>query len=366
MMERLMLDTHKLAWHSERVKAWLAGERIAPITIDCSLSKNCNYRCQFCFGQFQKNPGKPLTKKVIFDFLDDCAEIGVKAVSFVSDGESTCNPYYADAVVHAKQTGLDVALGTNGSLLDTDRLYELIECLTYLRFNFSAANRINYAKIHGCRQSYFDKVCGIIKLCSYIKQQTQSKCTIGLQMVLLPEYIDQVVPLALLGKSLGVDYTVIKHCSDLHGGIGIDYSKYLELTDIFKQAESLSEDNYQVHIKWSKLMSGGKREYKQCYGCIFLLQMSGSGLVAPCGSFFRPSSKYHIGNISDTRFRDIFKSERYWQVMDMLAFDGFDARTDCATLCLQEKVNEYLYAVKNSAPILEYPESEMPLGGNFI
>ena len=90
-MNRLMLDSHKLAWHKDRVDAWLRGERIAPITIDCSLTRRCTYRCVYCYGQLQANDEKHMTRDVIFRFLDDAAEIGVKAISFVSDGESTCS-----------------------------------------------------------------------------------------------------------------------------------------------------------------------------------------------------------------------------------------------------------------------------------
>jgi MoaA/NifB/PqqE/SkfB family radical SAM enzyme len=85
----LILDGHKLAWHRDRVGAWLAGERIAPITIDCSLTRRCTYRCVYCYGQLQANDEIKMTRDVIFRFLDDAADIGVKAISFVSDGEST-------------------------------------------------------------------------------------------------------------------------------------------------------------------------------------------------------------------------------------------------------------------------------------
>jgi hypothetical protein len=34
----LVPDATKLMWHQERVKAWLAGERAAPITITVSES----------------------------------------------------------------------------------------------------------------------------------------------------------------------------------------------------------------------------------------------------------------------------------------------------------------------------------------
>jgi len=86
--KKLILDGQKLLWHKERMANWLNGERIAPITIDCALTKACSYKCVYCYGQLQENKGHNLSKETIFNFLDDAAEIGVKAISFVSDGES--------------------------------------------------------------------------------------------------------------------------------------------------------------------------------------------------------------------------------------------------------------------------------------
>jgi len=54
----LVLDGHKLLWHKDSVQAWLKGERIAPITIDCSLTRKCSYRCVYCYGQLQANDEK--------------------------------------------------------------------------------------------------------------------------------------------------------------------------------------------------------------------------------------------------------------------------------------------------------------------
>ncbi len=46
-------------------------------------------------------------------------------------------------------------------------------------------------------------------------------------MVLTPDFEDEIIPFAKLALDLGVDYGVIKHCSDDElGTLGIDYSKY--------------------------------------------------------------------------------------------------------------------------------------------
>lgn len=362
------MDGQKLIWHRERVEAWLRGERIAPITIDCALTRRCTYRCMYCYGQLQANDERKMTADVIFRFLDDAAEIGVKAISFVSDGESTCSPYLYDVILRGRKNGLDMALGTNGYLLKEERLAEILPALTYLRFNISAAEPKRYAQIMGCNEECFYKVYRKIKECVRIKKENKLSVTLGLQMVLMPQFLDQVIPLAKLGKELGVDYTVIKHCSDDEkGALGIDYSKYFALTGVLKEAESYSNGSYLVKAKWSKILSGGKRNYTQCYGPPFIIQFSGSGLVAPCGMFFNTRyKKYHIGNIVETPFKKIWQSERYWDVINFLASDKFGARIMCGSLCLQHKVNEFLWDLKQGNRSLEEIKSGPPAHINFI
>lgn len=351
MSKDLILDGSKLLYHGERVNKWLAGERVAPITIDCALTTKCTYRCVYCYGKMQAiNKYPNLEKEVVFNFLKDAAEIGVKAVSFVSDGESTCNPCYAAAIVYGKQQGLDMALGTNGFLLTENNLETILPALTYLRFNISAGEKERYCEIHGVPENCYEKVIENIKRAVAIKQRDNLSVTIGMQMVLMPEFQDQIIPLTLLGKELGVDYLVIKHCSDDENhSLGVDYKKYDKMIDIMKEAETYSTDNYQVSVKWSKIMNHGTKCYKQCYGAPFILQLSGSGLVAPCGMLFNEKyEKFHIGNIKETRFKDLFYSERYWQVMNYIASENFNAQIDCGSNCLQHKTNEVLWNLKNN------------------
>lgn len=367
-MPELILDGHKLAWHQERLAAYLHGERVAPVTLDCALTRRCNYHCVYCYGQLQHNDEKRMTRDVIFRFLDDAAEIGVKAVSLVSDGESACSPHLYDAVARGKKNGLDMALGTNGYLLKAEKLEEMLPSLSYLRFNISAGEPARYREIMGSPEDGFEKVVSLIKRCVEIKRAGKLGVTIGLQMVLMPQFADQVLPLARLGKDLGVDYLVIKHCSDDEDhSLNVDYDKYFALTELLKQAEALSTETYLVKAKWSKILSGGKRCYSKCFGPPLIMQLSGSGLVAPCGMLFNSKyAKYHIGNIADTSFKELWKGERYWEVMRLISSDGFDARTMCGSLCLQHKVNEALWEIKVNGRALSAPSVLHPQHKNFL
>jgi len=364
----IILDGQKLPWHKDRVEAWLNRERIAPITLGWALTRACNYNCEFCYSKLQENEREDITQKVIFDFLDDAAEVGVKGISLVSDGESTCSPHLYDAVLHGKQAGLDMALGTNGRLLKNERFEEILPALTYLRFNICAGEPKRYKEIHGCKEGDFEQVCEKIEDCVRIKKRNGLETTLGLQMVLLPRYADQIMSLSKLGKKLGVDYLVIKHCSDdKDGQLGVDYDGYFNISEELKKAEALSTKEYAVKPKWSKILSGGKRTYTRCYAPPFMSEYSGSGLVTSCGFLFNTQySKFHVANLAEQRFKDIVKSDKYWQLMDYLASQEFNPKTMCGTLCMQHKVNEYLFALKNGEIKLETPLGKPPMHVNFI
>ena len=69
MTSPLILDGHKLGWHLDRVRALINGELVAPITIDMALSRKCNFKCIYCYGQLQSNHEEILSRDILFNFL---------------------------------------------------------------------------------------------------------------------------------------------------------------------------------------------------------------------------------------------------------------------------------------------------------
>ena len=130
----------------------------------------------------------------------------------------------------------------------------------------------------------------------------------------------------------------------------------------------MSNDDTKVIVKWNKIKDGDKSSYKRFYGPQFLLQISGSGLVAPSGMFFNARySKLHIGNYTEERFKDIWASERYWRAMGYLASPNFDAQTMMGTLPIQHYVSVALdNHVKNVSRIIQSENSVDTLHSNFL
>lgn len=368
---KLIVDGTKIGFHRDRVEAWDRGERVAPVTMDIAWTRRCNAACDFCAAKTQASasPSLDIPRDVAFQFLDDAAELGVKGISLISDGESTLVDYYADSIEYATDKGIKIGLGTNGIALDRDILERILPRVTYLRFNFSAGEQKRYSEIMGVKPAIFDKVLENIRMAMQIVRERGLEANVNMNLVCDPKDSDQLLPFAHIAKSLGVHYAIIKHCAtDDDGMININYDDYEPLKAVFKECENLSEPDgsFRVVAKWNRIGKDAVvRHYQKCYGPTFILQMSGNGLIAPCGPYFNEKWKaFHIGNIMRTRFKDIFYSDRYKEVMDYIGSDQFDPSKRCPPNCLQTLANKWLYDFKGGG--VDFPTTQAPQHIEFI
>jgi MoaA/NifB/PqqE/SkfB family radical SAM enzyme len=369
---KLILDSHKLSYHYDRVKEWESGEKIAPISVDMALTRACGAMCSFCYAMVQEPQERASIKTTdALNLLDDFAKIGVKGVSLISDGESTLSKAYVPFIQHAADIGIDVGNATNGWEWGPEKIEEVLPNLKWVRFTVAAGTPEEYSKImfKGPEHTHvFEKAMNNIKYAVELKRKKKLQVTLGIQMVLMPEFASEIIPFAKLALDLGVDYAVIKHCSDDEfGTLGVQYDKYEGLYQSLIQAESMSNNQTKVIVKWDKIKDKGKPSYKRFYGPQFLLQISGSGLVAPSGMFFNARySKFHMGNFTDERFIDIFNSDRYLKVMDYLASPNFDAQTMMGTLPIQHYASVALDNHIKGINLIKPMSGEKPLHVNFL
>lgn len=357
MIDKYIMDGHKLFWHLDRVHEWQSGKRIAPIHIDLGITTGCNEACVYCYGVLQGRVSASkridMDKKVLLRLLKDAKEIGVRSVAFIGEGENTLNEALYDGLCYAKSIDLDTSLATNGINILDKRLKEMVESLVWIRFNISAATPDSFNLIHGARA--FEKVKENIRKVVETKKECGLTTVVGMQMVVTGDNIEDIVPLALLGKELGVDYLVIKPCSDTYDGtMQTPHEKYLEIEDIFQKAESCSDKNYKVVVKWKKMQNLGKKPFSKCFGTNFLLQISGDGSVFPCGHFFRfRREEFVMGNVVESSLKDIVASDRYLEVQHKI--QNINVNNDCETNCRHYYINKFLWDL-----------NEIPEHVNFI
>lgn len=364
----LTLDGSNIGFHKDRVEAWARGERVAPIFMDIAWTRKCQAACYFCAAQTQSSEGGIITRDHAISFLEDAAEIGVLAMSYISDGESTMVPWYAESVEKAAELGIHVSAGTNGIATTRPMLERILPRLASFRVNFSAGEKKRYAEIMGLKQAVYDIVIENIRTAVEIVRGGKLACVTNMNLVCDPDQSDQLLPFARLAKELGVHYAIIKHCwvdTHMDNKLKVDYKGYGRIEETLKACEALSDDTTKIVVKWNKLKHQGERAYSKCFGPPFALQMSGNGLISPCGPFFNEKWRaFHVGNITEKRFKTMFNSERYWSVMNYIASDQFDPRKRCPSDCMQNATNDWLFKFLEGK--VTFPISPAPANVNFL
>lgn len=359
------MDGTKLLWHMDRVKARFdEGERVAPIHIDAGISKFCNVRCVFCYGQYQNMMPKVMIERdALLGMVRDAGEIGVRSLAFIGDGEPTVNPAFYDALYEGKEAGLSLSTSTNGVLLATEeKRAAILENCEWMRFCISAGTREGYKAIHGVDK--FEQVKRNIADIVNERDKRGLDCDIGLQAVFVPTIMaEEMIAEAKLAKDLGADYLVIKQCSlpddGESGMLHFDVNIYDDprVQGALAEAESLSDERTKIIPKWNLMLQKGQKPYTHCSSIALISEISGNGDWYPCGYMFggkEQFERYRFGNVHDKPLKEIWESERYWEIVSHME-DDFNVQQDCKGCCRQDKCNEFIHTYRNP-----------PRGLNFI
>lgn len=313
------MDGCKLLWHQDRLQEFLDGKRIMPITIDMGIHKSCNIHCKYCYGVKQIPSAKYIPVDRLMMLAEDAHKAQVRSIAVIGDGEPTMNRGLYPFVKELKRLGVDCSVGTNGLLLDDEKIDTLTSSCTWVRYNISGVDK--YDEIMGARKGSFYTFEKVVKE----SVRNKKECTIGLQVVLIPEGFTEIIPLARKAVEWGVDYLVIKQFSDAGEGMPMhfDMDDYAKVVELLKTAEKMSTDRTKIIAKWQAMEDSknitkyNKWDYDRCIDPPFLFQISGNGDCAPCGFLFN-NPDYCYGNVCTERLFDILNSERYWGVIEKL------------------------------------------------
>lgn len=346
-----MMDSTKTLWHMDRVIAhYDKGERIAPVHIDMGIAKFCNIKCVFCYGIYQTPQNKYIQREPLLQTMKDAKEIGVRSIAFIGDGEPTMNPYFYEALRVGKEAGLSLACSTNGILVNTDeKLETILDTCEWMRFCLAAGTEEGYKKIHNSDK--FDTVIKNMKRLVELRDQKGYDCDIGFQAVFVPNLMEkEIIEEAKLAVKLGVDYFVIKQCSlPDKGQTGMyqfdldDYDRP-EVKGMLKQCEELSNNKTKIIPKWNTISLKGKKDYEGCKAVPLLSEISGNGDWYPGGCMFGNPiyDEYKFGNLHEKSLKEIFESDRYWEIIEkMKTFDVHNSPA-CEGACRLDSTNKFI------------------------
>lgn len=344
--KEIQFENHKLMYHIKEVAKWLDGEAVAPIYVEIGPINSCNHKCIFCALDYLKSKGAMIKKAVLISNLKNMAEFGVKSVMFAGEGEPLAYPYLAEAIEKAKGFGLDIAITTNGVFFNEEKAQALLRHLSWIKFSIDAGTKETYAKIHGCKEEDFAKILSNLKFACNFKKDNNLDCKIGCQILLIPNNINEVEDLILNVKDLGIDYLVFKpyskHPSSINNLV-LNLGKHDKM--LTQLSEKYSTQKFKVVYRKLSVQEVEKEQigYEKCFGINFFTLIDALGNVFPCSLFYE-NPQYYYGNLDDSTFESIWKSEKRKKVVEMLYKQGC---ADCRKGCRLNFINQYLDKVKN-------------------
>lgn len=347
-MDKFKIDSHKLNYHVDRVNDWLQGENISPIYIEASPAGSCNHRCIYCALDFMKYQCRFLNEKIFKERLLEMGKLGVKSIMYAGEGEPLLHKGIADIISNTKKARIDVALTTNAVLLNENIADILLSSLTWLKVSINAGTKKTYSKIHRTKPADFDEVIKNMSYAAKLIKERHYKCTLGMQIILLPENYHEVAFLAKIAKHIGMDYLVVKPYSQHPSSITKRYNdiKYNDYLILSRQLYKFNDKNFNVifRINAMKKWDEARHNYEHCLALPFWAYIDSGGNVWAC-SVYLNKDKFRLGNIYKNTFAKIWASKKR---TDLIRWSEEMFDTDkCRINCRMDEINRYLWELKH-------------------
>ena len=319
-------DSKKIFRHIKHVYELYATGDTTPVHMTIGFTNYCQHKCPWCYINWQQagsnsersGAGDKNRKAINADnrliaAVKEAAEMGLKAVTIVGDGEPTMHKKFTNYLKELKSYGLDIGLFTNFSFTKESIVDDILENCFFVRGSLDSAKKEYHDKTHG--NNDFDLVIKNIK--EMIKRRGKKKFPIiGIQYVTNTENYKDLPYAADFYKNLGVNYLTIKPMlkNDLNIAHQSNDLKFKEVFPYMKEAESIQNENFKVYAKYSQFIEllGRKTNdgvyYKKCQATPLSPYLDEDGNVEMCGNL--KGRGFTMGNIYQNSFKEIWNSKK--------------------------------------------------------
>lgn len=345
-MDKFRIDGHKLMFHVPRVNDWLENKPIYPIYMEISPAGSCNHRCLYCALDFMEYKARFLDTGIIKKRLSEMGRLGVKSIMYAGEGEPFLHKDMSEIINWTKESGIDVAVTSNGTLFNNDIATATLGQITWIKVSINAATPKTYSLIHRASPEDFNRVMRNMSYAARLKKGRGYKCALGMQVILLPENACEITLLAKKAKDIGMDYLVVKPYSQHPLSRTTKYKniKYANYLSLAEELNKFNDRNFNVifRVYTMKKWDDPMRDYKHCLGLPFWAYIDAAGDVWAC-SIYLTKDKFRLGNIRDP-FRKVWETRKRDKLVQW-AREKLDTGK-CRVNCRMDEVNRYLWSLK--------------------
>lgn len=336
-------------WY-QAIRDWKDGLRdkpLAPIEASLDPINVCSLRCHFCNASryllnLPKDKMIRLPDEHYINLIKFLSDWGVLAICHGGGGEPTLHTKLVDALLTAKDLGMDNSIATNGIHFDDKLIETSANTCRWIGISVDSATADIYKLLRG--EDYFNKTITTIKKLSKYVKDNKLNCDIAYKFLIYPENMHEIYNACKLAKDLGALTFHARPCDLYHQGISSSYKNKKLNYDIdlileqFDKCHQLEDDNFKVFTIVHKFDTSFKplKNFSQCYASPCCIQLCPSGEVFLCPDQ-RYNDFYKLGYHypKPEQILDFWGNKRHYDLVFNIGKDNCNTRCTFQPYCKQ-------------------------------
>ncbi len=323
-----LYDSNKVLQHIDVLQAVANGATPAPTHVRIEPTEACNFSCRFCWTQ---DPQRLETLRSFADFdstgsrrfelgrllalIDELADLGTKAVSFVAVGDPLVFPQIEQVIAKARQRQLAIGVTSNLAMKLNPALIEELARCAWIRWSMNAGSEAAYAAVNRPKSREtglaYQRVQANVMAILAARQRLGSPMKLNASVVVSEWNEHDIEAAAGFAHRLGIDSVSFRPDMGLQR-----QDKPSDATDrnakTFQTIQQrYATENFTVHVENARQDEVVTIEQDRDVACHYSnhsIYIAASGDVYPC-CYTRSDRRYVIGNIAGQAFSEFWKAE---------------------------------------------------------
>ena len=148
-----------LGFSNEEIASASKHEQI--LSMEIELESRCNLRCVYCYAGKNLFREDELEQEELFDAISQAKALGARKIIYVGAGEPLLDVKLRDILHYVHKLGLEHALFTNGTLINTEMARLLFENEVSVIVKYPTMNEELFDRLAGCQGAYASMMRGL-------------------------------------------------------------------------------------------------------------------------------------------------------------------------------------------------------------